>query len=152
MKRTNPENIVISKVIGQVIKVTFENEEFHLNGWGEVDNYFQMNNNTFLFVECENSQKHPNTNVLKLWPFIEENEEYKIILFHFFFRKNKAPKNRLKLCDFTASKIRQAYPNRFQYINLESDVDEIGNIIAGLKKGLVNELLMMRTQEKRNSV
>ena len=60
------------------LNIEFEPNEFDLNGWGRVDFYSKEENDTLIFVEVENSgQKHPNTNVLKIWPFLEENPSKK---------------------------------------------------------------------------
>lgn len=115
MKRTNIQNLAVSKNIEDQLKITFENFEFNLNGWGDVDNYAVIGENSYVFLECEFGQKHPNTNVLKLYPFLEENSEISVTLIHFFFKENKAPKNRLNLCSFIADKMKKEFGNRFNY-------------------------------------
>lgn len=118
MKRTNQDIIKIAQSIGEELNVKFNHEEFSLNGWGEVDDYAIVNENYFILLECENSQKHPNTNVLKLFPFLEENSNLTIKLYHIFLKKNKAPKNRIKLCDFVAEKMKLNFGARFSYIRI----------------------------------
>jgi hypothetical protein len=115
MKKTNFQNIQISSILEMELQINFENLEFHLNGWGDVDNYAVIDKNTYVFLECEHAQKHPNTNVLKLYPYLEENPEISITLIHFFFRENKVPKNRLALCDFIADKMKTQFGSRFNY-------------------------------------
>lgn len=115
MKKTNIVNCKVSANIEELNNFKFENFEFHLNGWGDVDNYAIIDKNTYVFLECENAQKHPNTNVLKLYPYLEENPEISITLIHFFFKENKAPKNRLALCDFIADKMKAQFGDRFNY-------------------------------------
>lgn len=115
MKKTNRINRQVSAVIEEENNIKFENHEFSLNGWGDVDNYVVIDKNTFIFLECENAQKHPNTNVLKLFPYLEENPEISITLIHFFFKENKAPNNRLALCDFIADKMKTQFGDRFNY-------------------------------------
>jgi hypothetical protein len=58
---------------------------------GEVDNYAIIEKNTYVFLECEEG-KNTNTNVLKLYPYLEENPQISITLIHFFFKENKTPK------------------------------------------------------------
>ena len=95
--------------------IKFENFEFKLDNWGEVDNYAIIEKNTYVFLECERGQKHPNTNVLKLYPYLEENPQISITLIHFFFKENKTPKNRIRLCNFVANKMKIDFGNRFNY-------------------------------------
>lgn len=115
MKKTNKLNLDVSSIIEKELNIKFENFEFSLEGWGDVDNYAILDKNTYIFLECERTQKHPNTNVLKLYPFLEENANLNITLIHFFFKENKAPKNRVRLCDFIASKMKMEYGDRFNY-------------------------------------
>ncbi|RKD12364.1 hypothetical protein BCY91_11975 [Pelobium manganitolerans] len=152
MKRTNLKNIVISNSIELHLNMKFEDYEFQLNDWGESDNYCQIDDNTFIFLECECTQKHPNTNILKYWPFLEENKDYKVILFHYFYPENKAPKNRIRLCRFTASKLEAIFQERFQYVYLCEDINQFGNIILQQKKGLMQKLLTgeIRVNIKQN--
>lgn len=141
MKKTNLKNIEISKLIESHLNVKFKNYEYQLGGWGDADNYCQLDENIFIFLECECTQKHPNTNVLKYWPFLEENKDYKVILFHYFYPENKAPKNRVRLCRFTASKLVSLFKERFQYINLGVDINHFENILKEQKKDLMQKLL-----------
>lgn len=115
MKATNQLNCEVSILLEKELNIKFENHEFNLNGWGDVDNYAIVDENKYVFLECELGQKHPNTNVLKLYPYLEENRKISITLIHFFFSDNKAPKNRLKLCDFIADKMKQEFGARFNY-------------------------------------
>ncbi|HUH34948.1 MAG TPA: hypothetical protein VL022_03870 [Moheibacter sp.] len=115
MKRTNIQNCEVSAVIEKQLNIKFENYEFSLQGWGDVDNYAIIRESTYVFLECELGQKHPNTNVLKLYPFLEENPEISITLIHFFFKENKTPKNRMRLCNFIANKMKTEFGSRFNY-------------------------------------
>lgn len=126
MKKTTESNIIISKIIEKKLGITFSNEEFSLNGWGEVDNYCKYNEDTIIFLECEKGQKHPNTNVVKLFPFIEENDHLKIILIHYFFSQtSKISKNRIKLCDFFGNKMEQIFEDRFVYLKIMGEESDI---------------------------
>lgn len=122
MKATSPENIFISQKFAKSLKLDFYNSEFSLDGWGDVDNYAKLNNSTFVFLECERGQKHPNTNVLKVWPYLEKNEKVKIILIHYIYHDNKAPQNRVKLCSFLGKKLEKMFPDRFRYYKISGDI------------------------------
>jgi hypothetical protein len=89
--------------------------ELALEHWGNVD-YYSKQGNVLVLLEIEKGQKHPNTNVLKVWPFLEENREIKILLIQIIHPENKAPKNRLQLCKFTGKKLEEIYPDRFKYL------------------------------------
>ena len=141
MKKTSEENIEISDLISDSLGISFRNTEYSLGKWGEVDNWAMLPNDTIVILECEKGQKHPNTNVLKLYPFLEENSDKTIVLIHYFYPKNKAPKNRLALCDFLSDKMEQLFVGRFHYISLRCDANEISEKIWEQKKGFMQQLL-----------
>lgn len=150
MKKTEPENIEISNHIGSVLGVSFKNEEFSLGKWGEVDNWAQLSDDTLILIECEKGQKHPNTNVLKLYPYLEENSDIKILLLHYFYPENKAPKNRLLLCNFLGEKMEQQFLERFQYFSLKCTENKIAEKLQEEKKGLIQVLLTGKMRLKLN--
>ncbi len=127
MRRTSSKNIPISKAIEKALSITFSNEEFSLGGWGEVDNWCQLSYDTLILLECEHGQKHPTTNVLKLFPYLEEFPKVHVILLHYFFPENKAPKNRVELCSFIGKKLESNFGIRFQYVHLNCTQDSIAN-------------------------
>ena len=98
-----------------------------------------------ILLECEKGQKHPNTNVLKVWPYLENNKNIKIILFQYFFKENKAPKNRVALCGFTGEKLENQFRNRFQYVQLN---DQIRDSLNDMKEGLMQQLLTVKKRLK----
>lgn len=140
MKNTAKENIVISQAIEKALGITFSNEEFSLDGWGDVDNWCQLSNDILVLLECEKGQKHPNTNVLKLYPYLEEFPLVHIILIHYFFPENKAPKNRVRLCHFVGEKLEAEFGVRFQYVYVKCTQELIGEELAKHNKGLMQVL------------
>jgi hypothetical protein len=93
----------------------FQPKEFSLERWGSVD-FYTKKDGVLMLLEVERGQKHPNINVLKLWPYLEENLHIKILLIHVFCIKEiKAPKNRIRLCSFLGEKLENIFPNRFRY-------------------------------------
>lgn len=146
MKKTAIENIEVSKLIGEVLGISFKNEEFSLGNWGDIDNWAQLDDGTLILIECEKGQKHPTTNVLKLYPYLDENPNVRIVLFHYFYPENKAPKNRLALCDYLANKMEQQFANRFQYISLRCELNGIEEKLRKQKKGLMQVLLTGRVR------
>ena len=113
------QDIVLKK-----LKATNIHKEFSLGNWGKVDFVFE-HNDCSVFVEIEEGQKHPHNNVVKLWPYLEENPKKKITLIHIIAQKNKAPKNRIRLCKFYGNKIETEFTNRFRYHFLKEE--EINN-------------------------
>lgn len=111
MRGTTVEN----QEIATALPFDFAPEEFKLGNWGNID-FYAKHEGILIFLEVEKGQKHPNTNVLKVWPYLEENLEQKVILIQIFRKENKAPKNRLMLCKFTGQKLRSIFPGRFEYI------------------------------------
>lgn len=134
MRKTSRENIEISDLVGSVLGVAFKNEEFSLGKWGVVDNWTQLLDGVLILIECEKSQKHPNTNVLKLFPYLEENPNAKIFLIHYFYPENKVSPNRLALCDYLGVKMQRDFGYRFQYLSLKCSKDEIASEIIRYKK------------------
>ena len=141
MKKTKNENIDISRILENELGVSFSNYEFKLDSWGDVDNYCELNNGDLLLLECEQGQKHPNTNVLKLYPYLEQHPKKRIVLIHYFFPENKSPKNRLALCDFIAKKMEILFNGRFQYVSLKCEKSSLLEKLKEQKKGLMQQLL-----------
>jgi len=141
MKKTDKKNLPIAMILEKELGIIFKNYEYSLDRWGDGDNYCPIGNNSLIFLECENTQKHPNTNVLKYWPFLEKNSSTRVVLFQYFFSENKAPKNRLALCNFLALKIQELFPKRFQYIKLIGGKESITRELKNQNKGVLQVLL-----------
>lgn len=129
MKKTSAENIIVSEILEKELGVSFSNEELNINNWGHVDNYCEFSPDTIILLECESGQKHPTTNVLKLFPYLEEQDQLHVILIHYFFPENNAPKNRIALCEFMGSKLENFFGIRFQYVRLSCAPEQIPNEI-----------------------
>ena len=133
---TNSKN----KEIIDSLNIEFEPNEFDLNGWGRVDFYSKGENDTLIFVEVENRQKHPQTNVLKIWPFLEENPSIKILLIHIILpqkiKKHEPSKNRLKLCKFVGDKLEKLFNDRFRYIYIKGNPWDESSLNEQIKKDI----------------
>jgi len=140
MKKTTKENIIISQAIEEAIGITFSNEEFSLGKWGEVDNWCNLSYDTLILLECEKGQKHPNTNILKLYPYLDEFPKVNVMLIHYFFPENKAPQNRVALCHFLGDKLEAEFGIRFQYIHLKCPQDYIGKELLKHNRRLMQML------------
>ena len=109
----------VSELLSQELGLELSNRKYYLNGWGEADNFYQISDDKFLVLEVETSQKHPSTNVLKLWPYMEENIERSIVLIQTFFPDSPGLKsNRGKLSAWVASKMSESLLSRFYYFRL----------------------------------
>jgi len=111
MKKTTLENRPIAEKLG----FYFNPQEYSLDGWGEVD-FFSYKDGILILLEIEKGQKHPNTNVLKVWPYLAENPEKKILLIQLIRPENNAPGNRIRLCKFTGKKLEEMFSGRFSYL------------------------------------
>ena len=131
MRLTTQEN----NAIASKLPFQFESTEFALGRWGNVD-YYSKQGNVLVLLEIEKGQKHPNTNVLKVWPFFEENREIKILLIQIIHPENRAPKNRLQLCKFTGKKLEEIYPDRFKYLRFLWHPD----ILQEIKERIKNKM------------
>jgi hypothetical protein len=131
MRSVTVENIAIVNKL----PFEFENEEFDLNKWGVVD-FYCYHEQVLILIEIEKGQKHPNTNVLKIWPYLEENLDQKILLIQLIRPENNAPKNRLRLCKFTGKQLEKLFPNKFKYIYYNWHP----NIIMDLKNKIQEKL------------
>lgn len=120
----------VSIFIANELKIEFNNKKFRLNGWGEVDNWCELSDNCYLFLEVETKQKHPNTNILKLWPFLFENSNFRIFLIQTFYPESPGNKsNRGKLGLWTATQLKELFKYRFDYKKLildgKNDIEEL---------------------------
>ena len=113
----------------------FEADELVLASWGRVD-FYCYHKDVLVLMEVEKGQKHPNTNVLKLWPFLEENPDQKILLIHVIRPDNRAPKNRLALCEFTGEKLEVIFKGQFAYQFVKGNPVDNPNLNEEIKKKL----------------
>ncbi|MBK7652440.1 MAG: hypothetical protein IPJ20_19350 [Flammeovirgaceae bacterium] len=63
---------------------------------------------------------------MKLYPYLEEFPLVHVILIHYFFPENEAPKSRVALCDFIGAKMESELGIRFQYVPLRCEEKLIG--------------------------
>lgn len=109
----------VKSFLFEKLKIVFEVKKHQLGGWGKADNWAILSDNTYLFVETETSQHHPNTNVLKLWPFLAENVETRILLVQtFFINRKNVNSSRARLAMWIAEKMKSELGDRFEYLKL----------------------------------
>ena len=130
------DELLISNYFGKYFSKKFENSKYNLN-WGQVDDWLKLKENSFLFLEIETSQKHPNTNVLKIWPFLEENKEIRIFLIQSFFTDSTCMNSsRGLLGEWTGKQLEKMYPNRFKYYKVVFKKEKIELSSNKLKEDL----------------
>ena len=131
-----PKTTVSNHPVAESLPYEFHSNELSLKGWGTVD-FHAEENGILILLEVESGQKHPNTNVVKLWPFLELDLSTKILLIHVFRIENRAPKNRVKLCSFIGDKLERLFSDRFRYYKYnwpETDDNDLLAIAAKLNE------------------
>ena len=124
----------VASFLSDKLNLKFENSKFKLNGWGEEDDWAQLDNGVFVFLEVETSQKHPNTNVLKVMPYLDENKATRIFLIQTFFPDSPGlNSNRGKLGEWTANKFKNILGKRFDYYKLVITDNITAQELADLK-------------------
>jgi len=109
----------VSSLLSQALGITFENSTYKLDDWGAVDNWAELGDGEFLFLEVESGQKHPDTNVAKLWPYLEKHGRERIFLIQAFFASShNLESNRGRLGEWVAKKLEAVFPGRFRYCKL----------------------------------
>lgn len=114
-----------SKYIEESLGIKFSGKEFNYGpGIGRADNFVQLNERTLCILEIESSQRHPEMNVLKIWPWIEMNTDKDIILVQYILNSSSVSPNRINLCKWIANKIEEASNNKFHYLLLLEKFEE----------------------------
>lgn len=129
----------VSKFIADQLHLQFNDTKFPLDGWGEVDNWIELDKGVYVFLEVETNQNHPNTNVLKLWPYLDKNKDIRIFLIQTYFPTSRGlTSNRGKLGEWTADKLKHILGNRFDYKKLVIDGNNDKEELQTLKSKLTS--------------
>ncbi|WP_396146733.1 hypothetical protein [Flavobacterium sp.] len=123
-----------SNLLAKQIGLNPEDKEFNYGrGIGQADNYCLISDWIIIF-ELEFSQRHPEMNVLKVWPFLDEYSNKKIFLIHHITDTKSVSPNRIELSTFIANKVKNEHNNRFDYFQILNEFDKSKE--AELKKVL----------------
>lgn len=115
----------VAKDIGSALGIRFEAGNLILGKWGMSDCYATLGQHSYLVLEVETSQKHPTTNVAKLWPYLEEKPETRIFLIHAYFQASPGHKsNRGEIATWLGRKMEKGLGERFQYFPIVVDRPE----------------------------
>lgn len=110
-----PEALVARRIESE-FGVRFGGASRSLGPWGQVDNCLDLSDGTFAVLEVEASQKHPCTNVLKLWPYLVERRHTKALLIQAFFDDSPGlNSNRGHLGTWLAGRMASDLGDRFRY-------------------------------------
>ena len=112
----------ISRLVESKLGFEFQNQKYMLDNWGQVDNWCEIVKDTFVFLEVETSQKHPNTNVLKVWPYLSSHINKRVFLIQTYFTYSPGVKsNRGRLSEWLGEELQKILENRFQYYRIIVD-------------------------------
>ena len=114
----------VAKLLARKLKVKFKNESFPLQEWGRADRWAEIFPNEYLLLEVEKEQRHPCTNVLKVWPYLVEHPEDRIFLVQSFFAKSRRrTSSRRRLSEWTGKKLTKFFPKCFFYCKITVSQD-----------------------------
>jgi len=131
------DELRVATIVGSAVNVDFQNQNYTLDGWGAVDDYVELGPGRILFLEVETSQKHPNTNVLKLWPYLYENPQLTVVLAQVFFPESPGlESSRGKLAVWLGTQMESILYKRFVHTQLIVN-RENGEIVGDIDKLLL---------------
>lgn len=113
---------IVAHDISSILKTSFEKGTFVLSQWGVSERYVKLGGQSYLLLEVETSQKHPSTNVAKIWPYLEENPDARIFLIQAYFQSSPGcSSNRGKIATWLGRKMEKLLEGRFRYFRLVID-------------------------------
>ena len=108
----------VSELLNQRLPITFFGRKYRTQ-WGEADDHIFLTANRLLILEVERNQRHPGTNVLKIWPQLHRRRRLNVMLIHAFMESGKAMNGSRKLLnDWVADRLEKEYRRRFVYYQL----------------------------------
>jgi hypothetical protein len=119
--------------------------------WSPVpDIYIPLDEDTGIFIEIENKQQHPDSNVVKYWWWMEleeaehrqlQNQLKKVILIQVFGEQFRGVnlKLRIDLCKFLAIKMANNLPCVFHYHGFKGELEDAFEKIKSILKVYIRE-------------
>jgi hypothetical protein len=127
------DEVSVATLIEREAGCKFKGRKFVLGDWGEVDDYVELEPNRYLFLEVETSQKHPCTNVLKVWPYLEMNSQVAVVLAQAFFPDSPGyNSSRGRLGCWLGQRLEMTFRDRFRYHRLVVAADS-SRVLEGLE-------------------
>ncbi|HEX6883161.1 MAG TPA: hypothetical protein VF530_07250 [Planctomycetota bacterium] len=106
--------------------------KYELDGWGTVDDHHRLPDGRVLLLEVESAQKHPCTNVLKIWPYLEKHPSLSVILLQVFFPHSPGlTSNRGELGRWLGLRMKELLGDRFS--RFEIVLTHEGEPVSGLE-------------------
>ncbi|HRG07308.1 MAG TPA: hypothetical protein PLJ08_01925, partial [Cyclobacteriaceae bacterium] len=75
-------------------------------------------------LEIEISQRHPEMNVLKAWPYLINNTTEKIFLIQHITNTSAVSPNRIQLCNWIGQKMENDLSGRFKYFLILNQLNQ----------------------------
>jgi len=110
------DEMLVRDALATPLGLAFENGPLVLGEWGKADCWALLHERCRLLLEVESQQTHPSTNVLKVWPFLEEQKDLSVLLVHAFFVDSRSLRSsRAKLASWLGARLESMFPGRFWY-------------------------------------
>ena len=99
--------------------------------WSLADCEHRLSEHVRVFVEIERAQKHPTTNVVKYWPWLEAEPARRVLLIHLFDRNA----HRRELTRWLGERLEVLLCGRFRYVSADLPLDDptLARISADLR-------------------
>lgn len=88
-------------------------------GLGRADDYCVVKDWKTV-IEIEISQRHPEMNVIKAWPYLINNTNEKIFLIQHITNTSAVSPNRIQLCNWIGQKMEIDLGGRFKYFLIQN--------------------------------
>jgi len=109
----------VTRLVARVLGINVQFREYKLDNWGKVDRAAKLNSKALVFVEVECGQTHPDTNVLKVWPYLERKKKLRIFLVQCYLLESRALRgSRRRLAGWIGGKMEELLKNRFFYAEI----------------------------------
>ncbi len=119
----------VAELLSRELGLVFGDTKRRLGTWGQADRCIELTADRWLLLEVEGSQHHPNTNVLKVWPFLEEHPSLSITLIHVFSATARNREStRGRLAQWLAERMESHFDGRFEYHRVV--IDDAGAAVS----------------------
>jgi hypothetical protein len=116
MKTPPLSECAVAELLTRELGLAFGASKRSLGDWGQADRCVELTADRWVLLEVEGSQHHPNTNVLKVWPFLEEHPSLSITLIHVFSDTGRNRNStRGRLAQWLAQRMKSHFSSRFEY-------------------------------------
>lgn len=128
------EENLVRRLLTEALGVAFNPRKLDLEGWGECDLHADPAPLRKLGVEVEHGQKHPTTNIAKIWPWLEAQPDVHILFVHAFITPNAIPGNRQRVAAWIGEQLQHQLQGRLLYRRLLIQDEKITDGIGALTR------------------